>query len=139
MRTLKRNKQKVWYWLFKEDAEILTSDNLRTGELRKTYYEPQLIMSNVSPATGNASVEGFGIAEEYSHVMVVENETPIQEDTIIWVGEDPSTATEGFYRVVRIAKSLNHTRIALRETEYTAPYTGEEVSNDGSDDNSDGT
>ena len=136
MRTLKRNKQKVWYWLYKEDTEILDANNLRTGEYRKTYEEPQLVMSNVAPATGNASVEPFGVETEYSHIMVVENDCPITEESIVWVGSDPTTATENFYRVVRIAKSLNHTRIALRETEYTTPYTGE---TDGGNDNGNGS
>lgn len=122
MRTLKRNKQKVWYWLFKGESEIVNSNGLRTGELEKTYYEPQLVMSNISPAAGNADVEGFGIETEYSHIMVVENDSEIKEDTIVWVGDDPTTATEGFYRVVRVAKSLNHTRITLKETEFTPPY-----------------
>ena len=132
MRTLKRNKQKVWYWLLAGETEIKDSNGLRTGEYQKTYEAPKLLMANFSPATGNANIEPFGVNAEYSHVILIAGKSDIKEDTLVWLGDDPSTAAEGFYRVVRVAESLNHTRIAIRETEYTAPYTGE---SDGGNDN----
>lgn len=135
MRTLKRNKVKVWYWMLHGEQEIVR-DGLRTGQFQKVYEAPKLLMANVAPATGNADIEPFGTETEYSHIMAVEGKTEITEETILWIGNDPSEARDKFYRVVRIAESLNHTRIAIRETEYTTPNTGED---NGSNDNGDGT
>ena len=62
--------------------------------------------------SGNADVEGFGIATDYSHIMLVEGtECPITEDTVLKIGD-------AYFRVVRKAKSLNQLRYALRETEW---------------------
>ena len=112
MRTLKRNKIQVSYYLYLGKTEDTDSDGNYTGEWSKTYSEATVIGANVSPATGNADVEGFGIATDYSHIMLVEGTTcPITEDTVIKIGD-------AYYRVVRKAESLNHIRYALRETEW---------------------
>ena len=112
MRTLKRNKIQVSYYLYYGKTEDTDSSGNYTGEWSKTYLEPVVIGANVSPATGNADVEGFGIATDYSHIMLVEGtECPIAEDTVLKIGD-------AYFRVVRIAKSLNQLRYALRETEW---------------------
>lgn len=117
MRTLKRNKVKVWYVNLDGETEIV-NEGIRTGEYRKTYTAPAYLMANVSPATGNTSLEPFGVETNYSHVMVIEGTScPINETTQLYLGDNPLTATDNFFMVARIAKSLNHTRIALKETE----------------------
>lgn len=111
MRTLKRNKVEVTYALYDGKAEIQNSDGTYTGEWEKTYSEPVTLMANVAPATGNASVEPFGVDTNYSHIMVVEGtDCPIVEETIVLYNGQT-------YRVVRVAKSLNHIRYALKEIE----------------------
>jgi hypothetical protein len=111
MRTLKRNKVEVTYALYDGKAEIQNSDGTYTGEWEKTYSEPVTLMANVAPATGNASVEPFGVDTNYSHIMVVEGtDCPIAEETIVLYNGQT-------YRVVRVAKSLNHIRYALREVQ----------------------
>ena len=122
MRTLKRNKVKVWYRLYTGETEIENISGIRTGEYRKTYSAPTYVMANLAPATGEAYVEPFGVETNYSHIMVVEGtDCPITETTVLWTGTD--TAPDKQYRVKRIAKSLNHIRYALEEIEATLePY-----------------
>ena len=133
MRTLKRNKVPVWYYLYNGKTEDYDSElGVYTGEWSETYSEPQKLMANVNPASGQASIEPFGIATDYTHIMAVESDHGIKEDTIVFVGEDPTNATEGFYRVTRVAKSLNHVRIALRELEISEVPV--EVLNNGEED-----
>ena len=112
MRTLKRNKIQVSYYLYYGKTENTDVDGNYTGEWSKNYYSPQQIGANVSPATGSADVDGFGIATDYSHIMLVEGtKCPIAEDTVLKIGD-------AYYRIVRVAKSLNQIRYALRETEW---------------------
>ena len=112
MRTLKRNKIQVSYYLFNGKTEDTDLSGNYTGEWSKTYLEPVTIGANVSPAQGNANVEGFGIATDYSHIMLVEGtDSPITEDTVIKIGD-------AYFRVVRKAKSLNQLRYGLKETEW---------------------
>lgn len=113
MRTLKRNKVKVWYKNLTGEEEILRN-GIRTGEFSKTYEEGSL-MANVAPATGNASIEPFGVEANYTHIMAVEGtDCPITETSILWMGSEEEPE---YFMVVRIAKSLNHIRYAIRSTE----------------------
>lgn len=113
MRTLKRNKVKVWYKNLSGETEILRN-GIRTGEFDKDYDEGY-IMANVAPATGNASIEPFGVEANYTHIMAVEGtDCPITETSILWMGSEEEPE---YFMVVRIAKSLNHIRYAIRSTE----------------------
>ncbi len=119
MRTLKRNKVKVWYKNLTSETEILRN-GIRTGEFDKD-YEEGYIMANVAPATGNASIEPFGVEANYTHIMAVEGtDCPITETSILWMGSEEEPE---YFMVVRIAKSLNHIRYAIRHVETK----GEEV------------
>lgn len=122
MRTLRRNKIKVWYVLYQGETEITDSLGNYTGEWEKTYSEPILLMANVAPATGATSIEAFGVDSDYTHVMVVEGtDCPLDEESQVWIGDDPTNATDGFFKIVRVAKSLNHIRYALKEVQSTWP------------------
>ena len=123
MRTLKRNKQKVWYVLYQGKEEILTTNGLRTGNWKVSYSEPSFLYANIAPATGNAETEPFGANINYSHIMIVQGtDCPIDENSLLYVGDhDPEywgDEMDKVMLVVRVAKSLNHTRYALREVSY---------------------
>lgn len=122
MRTLKRNQVKVWYKLLTGEEEIVRINGLRTGEFFKTYSEPTYVMANVAPATGNASIEPFGIETNYTHIMLVQGtDCPIDETSILWIGEDEPV----YYMVVRVMKSLNHIRYALNVAEVQSTIAAE--------------
>lgn len=119
MRTLKRNKQKIWYSLYQGNQEVIDSDGNYTGERAKTYSTPVSMKVNLSPATGNTQIEGFGVNADYSHVIVTdEMDCPIDEKALIWIGDTLAEAQQHTYMVARIARSLNNLRIAIRETDY---------------------
>lgn len=121
MRTLKRNKRKVWYALYSSKVELKDEYGYRTGEYGKGYTDPVALWINVSPASGNASVEPFGTNLDYTHIMVTTDmECPIDEESILWVGISPTKNGQSVpnnYRVIRVAKSVNGISYAIREVE----------------------
>ena len=120
MRELERNKQNIYYALMNSVVEATDSSGYKTGELVKNYSAPTPFRINVSPARGNADREGFGIDCVYSKTMsTADKNCPIEEDTLLWIGIEPSTSTVSYiphnYYVVRKAESLNDIVYAIRE------------------------
>lgn len=127
MRTLRRNKQKIYYALYSAKTDAIDAQGFFTGESVKTYGDPVALKINVSPAEKNLTIEPFGTATDYSHTMVTcDMDCPIDEETILWIGKEPYTddnppvLTAHNYRVVRVAKSLNNIMYAIREAEISA-------------------
>ena len=130
MRTLDRNKQKLYYALLSNATAVTDSDALFTGEYEETYATPVEAWMNISPAKGQSILEQFGIQEQYDKVLITDDmECPIVEDSVLWIGIEPTTpvtqtvngvqtttevANPHNYYVVRVAKSLNHIAIAVR-------------------------
>ena len=118
MRTLKRNKQKIWYatYLGYEDQ---MEDGLYTGDLVPTYSDPVMLMANVNPASGRTGIEPFGVDTNYTHLMVTDElNLPIDELSVIWFGREPEvdgSPVAPNFRVTRVAKSLNSVTYALEE------------------------
>lgn len=120
MKALARNKQSLWYAIPTGTLTDVTDENsLYTGEQTVAYATPVNVAMNISPATGRAVLEWFGIATNYDKVLVTDDMgCPITEDTILWIGIDPTTTTvnNGVSTTVnnphnhvvnRVAKSLN--------------------------------
>ena len=127
MRTLRRNKQKIYYALYSGTTDAVDSQGYFTGEGVKAYGEPVALRINVSPAETDLRIEPFGTATDYSHTMVTcDMDCPIDEETILWIGKEPYTdddtpvLTAHNYRVVRVAKSLNNIMYAIREADVSA-------------------
>lgn len=122
MKALSRNKQTVYYALFKAKTSSVDSNGFKTGETEITYYDPVECNMNVSPANGTASVEMFGTDCQYTKIAVTaDTGCPITETSAIWVGLVPSSTNpvKPNYRVVRVAKSLNSIAYALREVDVS--------------------
>lgn len=114
MRELEINKQTIYYALFTGYTDAVDSNGYKTGEKVKTYSDPTPLRINVSSARGNANREVFGIDCTYSKTMTTADlNCPIQEDTILWIGETPDKPYN-FY-VVRKAASLHDIVYAIRE------------------------
>ena len=120
MKALARNKQSLWYALPTGTlTDVKDDNNFYTGEQTLVYATPVKTAMNISPATGRAVLEWFGIATNYDKVLVTDDmNCPITIDTILWIGLDPTTTTVNNgvsttvnnphnYVVNRIAKSLN--------------------------------
>lgn len=126
MRVLRRNTQKIYYALYVSKTAQTDAHGYATGEYVKTYGEPVPMRVNVSPATGNASVEAFGTELDYTHMLATCNmDCPIDEESILWIGKEPYTdddtpqLTPHNYRVARVVKSLNSILYAVREVDVS--------------------
>jgi len=127
MRSLERNKQKIYYSLYSGKTPVLDEYGNQTGEYELTYATPVEYMINVSAARGTADVEQFGINTNYTKTMVTNDlSCPIDETTRLWINRVPSetvgevvTTYPHNYVVVSVAKSINSVTYAIREVSVT--------------------
>lgn len=128
MKALARNKQTFHYALPTGTlTDVYDSDGLYTGVQTPSYGEPIEVAMNISPGTGRAVLEWFGIATNYDKVLVTDDTScPITEDTILWIGIEPTTTTVNNgvsttvnnphnYVVNRVGKSLNSIAYGVTE------------------------
>lgn len=111
MRTLNKNKRTLYY-KNPTGEERITIDGKLTPDMRNTYGELTELKCNYSASTGQETVEIFGNTTNYSKTIVL-SPCPLIEGSLVWIDKD--TSGEANYKVVRVANSLNHTVLALRE------------------------
>lgn len=143
MRTLKRNKQKMYYAEFLiEDAEkvydkdgnpiisyIDEDGNIyyeETGSTMLYYQEPVLFYGNIAMSSGEAQAVEFGVdVSAYDAVLVMnKSELPITETSLIWFDNEPTfidapannvvDGNSADYKVIAIKPSLNETKYILK-------------------------
>lgn len=121
MRTLNRNKTKVYYANYVSRAEITDSNSFSTLQYTNTYSTPIAFYANVSPANGRVSMQPFGQWLEYDRALVTDDMScTIAESSILWIDKvpaNPYTATdpEHDYVVVGVAKGLNSIAYAVKK------------------------
>lgn len=114
MRGLNRNKRVIHYALFTGESPNKDEYGNLTGETTPTYETPVPLACNVSAASGEDAVQAFGSFTAYSRTMYVsDRNSPIDENTIVWFGVEPSEPHN--YIVVRKADSKNGILYALQE------------------------
>ena len=123
MRSLARNKQKIYYALYASKTEVVDEYGNKTGEYSVTYSTPVEYHINVSAARGTADVEQFGINANYTKTMVTNDMScPITESSVLWVGKEAVVDTviqPHNYVVVSVARSINSITYAIREVTVT--------------------
>ena len=118
MRSLNRNKRKIYYALRTGDKTNVDDYGNETGERTPTYGEQIALRVNISAATGEEAVQAFGSFTGYTRTMfVADNLCPIDEDSILWFGVEPDAPNN--YLVVRKADSKNGILYALQEVTIT--------------------
>ena len=118
MRSLNRNKRQIYYALRTGDTANVDEYGNETGEHTPTYGERIALRCHISAATGQEAVQAFGSFTGYSRTMsVADNLCPIEEDSIIWFGIEPTDPHN--YIVVRKADSKNGILYALQEVTVT--------------------
>ena len=118
MRSLNRNKRQIYYALRTGDTANVDEYGNETGERTPTYGERIALRCHISAATGQEAVQAFGSFTGYSRTMsVADNLCPIEEDSIIWFGIEPTDPHN--YIVVRKADSKNGILYALQEVTVT--------------------
>lgn len=126
MRTLIRNKTKIYYAKYLNKVAVVDEYGNLTGEYDINYSNPVSIMLNTSAASGKAEAEVFGENLSYDKVIVLDNWDPtIDEYAVFWIDRKPEIDEEGKtdtpydYVVKKVAKSLNHVSIALSKVEVS--------------------
>ena len=120
MRTLHRNKIRIFYANYRDKIPIRDEYGNLTGEYRLSYDTPVEVKANVSAARGEATTRQFGEDEGYDRIIVLDDpKFPISATSILWIdtlpeiAEDGSTETPHDYIVKRVATSLNSVSIAV--------------------------
>lgn len=109
MRLQDRNKIPFYYKRYQFTDDV-TVDGYYTGEKEVIYSDPILARGNIAPATGSAQIEQFGTALNYDKVIICEP-IAISENDVLYL--DTTLDAGPDYIVTRVAKSLNHTAIAV--------------------------
>lgn len=128
MRTLHRNKIRIYYANYRNKIPLKDEYGNFTGEYKITYGNPVAVMANVSAARGESTTRQFGEDVSYDRIIVLDNPAfPIAETSILWIDTlpkitgDGSTNTPHDYIVKQIAHSLNSVSIAVSRVSVT-PY-----------------
>lgn len=137
MRSLKKNKQKLWYstyadqiTLYKRDenGEIEYIDDGEGNQIpieigtKAGYDSPVLFYANISAAKGSSDSEVFGISLDYTKtISTTDMSLPISETSLIWFEAEPVLNEDGTvddnsadYAVVAVARSLNNVVYAIK-------------------------
>ena len=122
MRTLDYNKKTFYYCLFSEKEKIYDADGNFTGDYSSGYSEAVSAKGNISAASGSADIEQFGTGIEYDKVIVLQGTSwEIDEHTVLFIDVEPSYDEDDVpkfnYTVSRVAKSLNHTTLAIKRVQ----------------------
>ena len=123
MRCMTRNKTKFYYASYVDETEILDDYGNATGEYAVTYGNPITLYGNISAAQGEMQSRQFGESEMYDKVIVLDDNAPIDEHSILWVdtlpvlNEDGTTDTPHDYIVKKVARSLNGVSVAIRKVD----------------------
>ena len=137
MRSLKKNKKKLWYSTYADkiteyyrdsDGNIIYDEI--DGELiprikceRAGYANPVLFYANISAGKGTSQEEVFGVSLDYTKtISTTDMSLPLDEKSLVWFETEPIYNVDGTvneasadYSVVGIAKSLNNVVYALKK------------------------
>jgi hypothetical protein len=120
MRTLHRNKIRIFYANYRDKEPLKDEYGNLTGEYEISYTNPIEVCANVSAARGEATTRQFGDEESYDRVIVLDDpKFPIAVTSLLWIdtlpeiAEDGSTETPHDYIVKQVATSLNSVSIAV--------------------------
>lgn len=138
MRSLKKNKQKLYYATYSDEITVYETDD--DGNIKYTeidgeivpipigtmagYNKPVVFYANISAGKGDVQADVFGSSVDYSRTISTCDMTcPITKLTRIWIGCEPQYNDDGTvdgdsanYEVAAPpAKSLNGIVIAIKE------------------------
>ena len=119
MKTLLRNKTRIFYANYRDKTPLKDEYGNLTGEYEISYDTPVEVKANVSAARGEATTRQFGDDVRYDRIIVLDDpKFQITETSILWIdtlpeiAEDGSTKTPHDYIVRQVAASLNSVSIA---------------------------
>ena len=138
MRSLKKNKQKLYYATYSDEIPVYESDE--DGKIKYTeidgemvpipigtmagYNKPVVFYANISAGKGDVQADVFGSSVDYSRtISTCDMDCPITKLTRLWIGREPQYNEDGSvngdsanYEVAAPpAQSLNGIVIAIKE------------------------
>ena len=114
MRSVQRNKQRIYYALRLGSTEVIDEYGNVTGEFVEMYSSPQPLKINIGTPKGNIELERFGLNDDYTRVLATTDmKCPLKEDSILWVGIETNKPYN--YVVKKLIPSLNELLIGLQE------------------------
>lgn len=139
MRSLKKNKQKLWYstyadqiTLYKRDenGEIEYMDDGEGNQIpieigtKAGYNSPVLFYANISMSGGevNPAEYGFDVGSYEAVIVTTDKSLPIDELSLIWHDTEPIINADGTvdettadYSVIAVKPSLNSVKYLLKK------------------------
>lgn len=120
----KINKRTFWYLPYLRDEDVRDEYLNLTGERKVIYGEAVECKANISPASGYAQTEMFGNLDNYDKVISpLPADFPITENDVLFIDKpveyDENDNPLYDYSVRRVARSLNHTSVAVRKVKVS--------------------
>lgn len=86
-----RNQQPFWYAMYAGTVEDYDEYGNQIGA-HAQYTAPIEGSGNLSPAKGAVLARQFGNDDDYDNILVVsDRDTPIDENTVLWIGVNPNS------------------------------------------------
>lgn len=137
MRTLARNKQKMYYSLYlgHEPEYVLDENGMKivsfideegnvyyeeTGDYIDVYSQPVIFYGNIAMSGGESEAKEFGIdVSAYDSVLLMDKDSlPIDETSLIWHKNEPKEVVikkeHADYTIVKLSPSLNQDKYVLK-------------------------
>ena len=120
MRSLSRNKVRIFYANYQGKTPLNDEYGNLTGEYEISYTNPMEVCANVSAARGESTTRQFGEDVRYDRIIVLDDPGfPIAETSVLWIDTRPEIKADGTtdtpydYIVKQVATSLNSVSIAV--------------------------
>ena len=120
MRSLSRNKVRIFYANYQGKTALNDEYGNLTGEYEISYSHPVKVRANVSAARGESTTRQFGDDVRYDRIIVLDDpKFPIAETSVLWIDTLPEIKADGTtdtpydYIVKQVATSLNSVSIAV--------------------------
>lgn len=132
MRTLNRNKQKMFYSLYLGETPIYdiyvdadgVEHKIDTGEKKASYSIPTVFYGNIAMSGGESEAVEFGLnLADYQAVLIMaKNTLPIDETSLIWLNTTPQYNDDetvdkdtADYTVAKVSPSINVDKYILKK------------------------
>lgn len=122
MRTLRRNKQTLWYANPTGTEYVTDVNGFKTGDRKTTYGTPQEIRMSMNFASNvgsdghstNAILDMQGIVTGYAWTAVTDDiDCPVTEESILWYEKEPT-------KTVTVTRTVDGQTVTERQTVLTA-------------------
>lgn len=117
MRTLKKNKQKLYYSLYLGNVKEVDENGDYTGGSVVSYGDVVEFSANIMPKSTETGIEDFGKEVDYNYLLVTDlEELPINKNSLIFLTEPTETIKkeDADFTVEATPKSLNYSKYALK-------------------------